>query len=261
MVMHAHHADRRHDRRRGFTLFELAILVVALGLLIAVVVMPIIDPPRRTGGRPMENSARIKGIHSGLILYAQGNNDRFPGLNPDGSEAPAIAPSPRVYGSGGATGFHPANRYAVLMNNNYFTPEYARSPAELGKVDAQLNLVVTAANYSHAMLRLDAPPSGRVDEWAATTNSQAPVISDRNLSPRPGAAARSIHGGGSWRGSVGYNDNHVEFTGTNLLTTFYTGGAEMTADDLFAEDTNANGEAGFDAAMVYHDPVSYTNQR
>ena len=41
------------------------------------------------------------------------------------------------------------------------------------------------------MLRIDQPNTGRLNEWRATTNSQAVALSDRNL----GAAAKpeSIH--------------------------------------------------------------------
>lgn len=135
-------------------------------------------------------------------------------------------------------------------------------------------MIVTSENFSYAMLMLSDPDALRNNEWDATTNSLAPILSDRNLggnntADHPSNPA-SIHDANRWRGSVAYNDNHVEFEGTNLLRTQYQGGRVLVDDDLFTTgDGRTNGAAdsatstlstGDDAAMVFHDDNSLTNQ-
>lgn len=221
------------------------------------------SPAARSRARQMENSIRIKGIHSGCVLFAQGNADRYPGLKADGTYANPVTAAPTVYGSGGLDGSHPATRYAILMNNNYFTAEWAHSPIESGKTDAQFGKAVTHANFSYAMLQIE-PGTTRTNEWLATTNSQAVAISDRNKGEdSSAAAAESIHGQ-PWKGGVAYNDNHVEFADSHILTTKYSGGAELEADNLFvAGDTTDGAPAGakqYDAAMVFQDATTLVNQ-
>ena len=104
----------------------------------------------------------------------------------------------------------------------------------------------------------------RQNDWAATTNSEAIVISDRNTGCGAGAQAGSIINAGEWQGSVGYNDNHVDFEGSNFIKTKYTGGGPINDDDLFATGEVSKSPpkkgAGYDTAMVYHDKTSLANQ-
>ena len=63
-----------------------------------------------------------------------------------------------------------------------------------------------------------------------------------------------------------YNDNHVEFEGTNRIHTNYTGGGDITADDLFVTGDVVTPPAtvtgkDYDAAMAYQDKTTLVNQK
>ena len=138
---------------------------------------------------------------------------------------------------------------------------------------AALGSNVTSANFPYAMLMLGDGPDIRKNDWRATTNSQAPVITDRNTGSGAGKQAASVHDDGMWTGSVAYNDNHVIFETTNLLnTSFSVGfstGRSLNNDDLFVAGDGTPAQASpnsskgknDDTAMVYHDKTSLTNQK
>lgn len=159
-------------------------------------------------------------------------------------------------------GATPAGRYAEIIGSNFTTPEMLTSPLE-SKTAWQTGEMLSTDHFSFAMLRVN-DGGVRVEDWSNTTNSQAVVLSDRNLAGIAGAGARSIHApdGDAWRGHVVYNDNHVELETSNILSgTRYTGALEHRSDDLFADDADPAGQLAADAAMVYQDGETYVNQR
>ena len=233
-------------------------------------------PKGRVGARHMGGS-HVRGIISGCILYAQGNKEQFPGMRDGGRDTTPI-PNRNQIGFATADGAYPGYRYAVLLNGNFFTPEYAISPAESGKTPVQVGQNINENNFSYAMLRLDPftkAVQGRLDEWRASNNSQAVVISDRNIGGAATAAgAQSIRSKvGDWRGTVVFNDNHVNFETTLVIEeTRYAGNPMVTqartgalpGDNLFQDDLTdptPTAVSGADAAMVYHDTTSYVNQK
>lgn len=210
----------------------LAILVVGVGLLLPALF------GRSCGGRQMQNSTQIRGIHSGLVLFAQGNNSHYPGIMADGE---TIDPS---------IGLTTQGRVHRLIEDNYFTLEYARSPSE-----------VQTGTSSYALLKVDANPEGKTitksirnSEWNDTTNTDAAVISDRAVNNGSTYThIKSIHttpasNTTDWQGSIGWNDNHVTFESTFNQTTKYS---ETThaADNLFSTSDLENGD---DAFIVWH---------
>lgn len=215
----------------------------------------------------MENASHIRGITRGLILFAQGNGDRYPGLKSDGAEAKAADVAGGNFTSS-KDGYHPQLRYAILLNGGFFTPEDLVAPTD--DKTAATPGEVTADNYSYAMLMISEQGATRKREWSATTNSQAPVMSDRNLGGA-GGDARSIHDNTAeaWVGHVAYNDSRVEFEKSNMLDNVRFGsGPELKGDDLFAAgdkmlsfDQDLRGATGFDAAMCFAKPDDLTNQK
>ena len=98
-----------------------------------------------------------------------------------------------------------------------------------------------------AMLNLSLLDSPRNAEWRDSSNSEAVVVSDRAKANGNDGAIKSVHTNPStdkteWRGSVGFNDNHVTFEATHVQPITQYGDSEFTNDNLF--DTNSG-------SMVY----------
>ena len=112
---------------------------------------------RRTARR-MQNSTQLRGIHQGLVTFANSNKNNFAGLNSQGS---ILANTDTTTGSSGIGSFV-QSRYWILLTGDYFTPEYAISPSETSNVTEWVegNAVLFGStagsekNYSYAMLQL-----------------------------------------------------------------------------------------------------------
>lgn len=253
-----------------FTLIEAAVCIVIAVLLLTS--CGGFGAANRTADR-IENGRRMRDIHRGFMLHAQNNNTHFAGLGADRAIAPAVkvGDDGAQYGSGDADGAHPAMRFAVLLNAGHIEPQDLIHPMEEDtKSPAAAGADLTTANFSHALLMIADTQAARNRSWQDTTNSQAPVMADRNIAGA-GASARSIdnddQGASTWFGAVTYNDNHVVQHPGNILTTKLEYD-ELVNDDLFvAGDGQRNNprpnppQQGADAAMVYHDGASLTNQK
>lgn len=216
----------RKHRCAGLTLIELAVVIVILGLLVAIL-LPAIGAARRTASG-VQQSTQLRGVHQGMVIYAQGNGSYFPGREKNGN---VVAPSVEA-------------RLGILLENNYFTGEYIVSPAET--LTAWTTGTLTSRHYSYALLRIDG--GGRLAEWRETLNTQAIVASDRNTGsadePRS-VWTKALPAAAEWRGTVVYNDNACIFQHTNVLPTRYGEAAANRKDDLFAP-------AGPDDAVLIH---------
>ncbi len=225
-------------RNKGISAIEVFMLLVILLVAIALL-LPARSTSHRTN-RSMANSTQMRGIHSGMVLYAQGNNLYYPGIEKNG-----VTVDPE-------TGLTVEGRMRKLIRLKYFTEEYARSPSE-----------VTSAITSYSMLQINRAGStsnrvtkdGRNLEWRDTVNTQAVVVADRAINNGGHFDhIRSIHTNPQpdttdWHGSVSWNDNHVTFESTHTLTTKY-GNVDHKQDHLFINQTG-DAHTGSDAFMVY----------
>ena len=208
-----------HHASRAFTMTEF-VAVAAVLLSLAVLLAIIFHEPRP----PKDRGRQLRGIHQGLVMYAQGNNDYYPGLNAQG-EPIAI----RV-----------EQRLKLLLDGDYFSPEYLVSPVERGR-EPWRSGPFTAEHNSYAMLQV--PESGgRHAEWRDTMNTRAAILADRNTGTVDDPS--SIHYRHAWRGHILWNDNHVGFEMSPLQETEY-GGVRNEQDHIF------RAEGDDDAYMIH----------
>jgi len=107
-------------RRKGFTLIELLVVIAIIALLIGIL-LPALGKARASA-RQLKDSTQIRGVHQGMVLWAQNNNDKypFPSDIDKGNQTMALA-SPKD---------KPAHMMSVLVFNGFFSPELCVSPAE-----------------------------------------------------------------------------------------------------------------------------------
>ena len=208
--------------RKAFTLIELLVVISIIALLIGIL-LPALGAARRTA-RQMQNSTQVRGIHSALVLFSQGNNTYYPGINTIGNV---------LTNTSGV-----AIRFRELLDDNYFTGEYMIAPNETKTVLSQTGVMPTAENFSYAMLNLSVNDSQRINEWRDTCNSEAVVISDRAIANGKDGAIKSIHTQPSkdvteWRGAMGFNDNHVTFEASHDQIDTQYGDETFENDNLF----------------------------
>lgn len=253
-------------RAAGFSLLDLMVVMVVIAAMLAIQ-LPTDAASRRTARR-MQNSTQLRGIHQGLVTFANSNRNYFAGLN---SKGQIIADGQNETGNSG-DGDTVQARFWIMIRGDFFTPEYMISPSETAEVEVleyewhnnqppgAVKWDQRTKHYSYAMLDIAGDPGktpdakGRGFEWAQTLNSQAIVLSDRNSGDNATHRVRSIHTDeyGEWRGSALWNDNHVAFEAGQYFQTKY-GPAELfrkASDNLFSSEKTPDGQSGYDALML-----------
>ena len=265
-------APRPCRRQSGFTIHELLIVIVLVMVMVSIN-LPVDAASRRTARR-MQNSTQLRGIHQGLVTFANANKNNYAGFN---SRGEILANGKEATGNSG-DGDTVEARFWILLEGDFMTPEYIISPSETAEVDViehdwrdndpmpTVKWGEELKNYSYAMLGIkgvagenpDANFAGRGAEWQQTLNSQAIVLSDRNIGGNPTNQVQSIHtdDAGDWQGSVLWNDNRVAFDRTHYCETKYANGRLNSdrfgegTDNLFDNEKDQDGKLGNDALMV-----------
>ncbi len=238
--------------RRAFALTDLLASLAALAALLSVTAVTLAD--NGTDRDRRQNATQLRGIHQGMVTWANSNKDFFPGMNSRGN---IIENSPEDTGNSG-NGDTAEARYWLMIYGDFFTPEYALNPVDtraVGAVSPQRGPMgaVTYDNYSYAMLDIAGDAPNRHSEWSQTLNPQAIVLSDRNCSDLNEEEPFSVWDEEAWAGHILWNDNHVEFSADSIQETRY-GSGDLNVDDngdsfddLFTIDTND----GADALMTF----------
>ena len=234
--------------RPAFALTDLLASVAGLAVLLSVSAATLAD--NGTVRQKQQNMTQLRGIHQGLVTFANSNREKFPGLD---SRGRTLANSEDDTGNSG-DGLTTEARLWILLNGDFFIPEYAIAPIENRALpydtDADGVVPVTYENYSYALLDIAEDANNRRAEWSQTLNTQSIVVSDRNCSDINEQDPFSIWNDDEWHGSALWNDNHISFESTHVFETRY-GSGELNidratgtgTDALFTLDTQTGDEA------------------
>lgn len=243
---------------RGFTLLELVVSAGAAMALMACAAVCIGEPGKgeasdeaevsaaRAKARQLKDSTQIRGLHQGMVLWAQNNADKYP--------LPSeIDKSDFTVAERGKLKDTTSNIMSIMVYNGFFSPELLVSPVEnnarivamgdysydkpKGAISAEkalwdpaFNADFTRRDGGHLSYAHLQPAKGRLAKWSNTFNASEAIVSNRGpeigevayneentqvtmLLKNPKSVTMKFFGEGkeTWHGNIAFNDNHVEY--------------------------------------------------
>lgn len=272
--------------RRAFTLIELLVVISIIALLIAIL-LPALGAARFQATLT-QNATQQRGLFQAFAMYAESNDGVFPGLEKSGSQ-PSLIPGIRggvPTSSSRQAGDWPSTRFALVVDNDYVSPEYVINPGEFfprepwtfGKTDIDsAGTEFDWRNFSYAVEEWVGGSTGGNRFKVATANldsmnAETPVITDRiivvldrdftNINKYVGVYSKDP---GDLRIGIAWGDGHTSILNTPIVDTRFGDYRnendniyQRTGDDVSVSTSPAPPSGtNVNSKVAYHAPASH----